>query len=67
MLGLTGTSPGSDLAAHGFGFLYGFLLAIPAGLTPIHRTPEWLQRTIELGGLMVVLFAWKAAAATLPS
>ena len=34
LLGLTGTSPGSDLGAHLFGFLAGAILALPAALLP---------------------------------
>jgi len=34
LLGITGTSPGSDMIAHLCGFLAGMALAIPAALTP---------------------------------
>jgi len=61
MIGMTGVSPGSDLAAHGWGFLFGLLLMTPFPFVGTKWIPLWGQKALELVSLFIVLFAWKAA------
>ena len=61
MFGITGTAPGSDLAAHGLGFLFGLLFMIPFPFFGAKWMPVWGQKVLELLCLFTVLFAWKAA------
>ena len=61
MLGMTGASPGSDLAANGTGFLFGLVLMIPFPFVGSKWMPLWGQKVLELLCLFIVLFAWRAA------
>ena len=61
MLGLTGTAPGSDLGAHGLGFVFGLLFMLPFPYIGSTWLPNWGQKLLELLCLFTVLFAWKAA------
>jgi membrane associated rhomboid family serine protease len=61
MLGFLGTAPGSDLAAHGLGFLAGAVLALPAQAGGhVHRSEPW-QAALKVATLLLLLLAWRAA------
>lgn len=61
LLTLLGTGERSDLAAHAFGFLCGFLLCLPFSSHEADRVPLWGQRGLQLGCITVVMTAWRAA------
>ena len=58
LLGILGTSPGSDLLAHGLGFLFGLLFALPVAIFGSRWLPFWAQRLLELISLLLVFTAW---------
>jgi len=58
LLGLMGTGPGTDIAAHGLGFVYGMFLSIPLNFFLRRSIPEWGQRILELLCLGIALGAW---------
>ncbi len=63
LLGLTGTSPGSDIAAHLFGFSAGILLTIPfafrkQGLPAVSASMQWALISITAA---LPLLAWYLA------
>ena len=64
MLGMTGTGPRSDIAAHLFGFLAGMLTAFPLALLdrPPPRRPQILLIAMAAA---ILAAAWISAAATL--
>jgi membrane associated rhomboid family serine protease len=62
LLALLGTGPQSDLAAHGLGFLFGILFSLPLCVAGTRWVPEWAQRLLEMGCLLLVMAAWSAAA-----
>lgn len=61
LLGLLGTGPNSDLAAHALGFVAGILLTIPISRIDTHRLPEWTQMGMQMIALLVILAAWQFA------
>ncbi len=61
LLALLGTGPRSDLAAHATGFLCGVVLALPFSWVQPDRVPRWLQAALQLGCIVVVMMAWRAA------
>lgn len=61
LLAMLGTGPHSDLAAHALGFLFGLLLAVPFCWNGIVRLPDWLQRTLQIATLCIVMTAWRMA------
>ena len=58
LLALLGTGPGTDLGAHLFGFLCGFVACVPVSWCGTERAPAWCQRVLQLTCLAVVLAAW---------
>ena len=61
LLALLGTGPQSDLTAHLFGFSLGLVLAVPFCGQGGRRLPNWAQRLLELGCVLIVFAAWAAA------
>lgn len=61
MLGLTGSSPGSDIAAHLFGFLAGVGLAVPAALTQSMRISSGMQWSLVALCALLLPLAWLLA------
>jgi rhomboid protease GluP len=63
LLGLTGTSPGSDIAAHLFGFLSGACLALPAATRPqiFANISVAMQWTITMITASLLPLAWTLA------
>ena len=59
LVGLLGTGPRSDLAAHAFGFIVGAMLAIPARRAG--RTRLSTDRILQMATLLLVLTAWRYA------
>lgn len=66
LLTLLGTGPRSDLAAHVFGFVLGLVICIPLSWHGTERLPAWGQRAFQLGCIIVVMSAWRAALAAVP-
>jgi rhomboid protease GluP len=64
LLGLTGTSQGSDLAAHLFGFVAGAILAIPAAIAQpaVNQISTAMQWSLVALTAMLPLLAWTLAA-----
>ena len=63
LLTLLGTGPRSDLAAHAFGFVAGLLLSLPCSLHGTKWRSVWGQRALQMGCVVVVMTAWRAAVA----
>jgi len=63
LLGLTGTSPGSDIGAHLFGFLCGAGIVIPAACRPtaIGKLTAAMQWSLAAIAVIVVPVAWMLA------
>jgi rhomboid protease GluP len=59
LVGLLGTGPRSDLAAHIFGFLMGAVLAVLCKRW-ITSPPKYVA-VLQMGALVVVLLAWRSA------
>ena len=62
LLGMMGTGPRSDLAAHAFGFGAGALLALPLAMFGPPRLSGRGQWALVFAGLLVLLAGWLAAA-----
>lgn len=61
MLGFLGTAPGSDLAAHGLGFLSGVVLAFPARMAKrVHQSESW-QAVLKVATILLIMLAWRFA------
>jgi len=60
LLGLTGASPGSDIAAHLFGFLCGMLIALPAAYwsSYIHNISVAMQWALVIIAASLPTMAW---------
>jgi len=61
LLGILGSGPNSDLAAHVLGFASGLLITIPLARIDTHRVPEWSQMGMQMIALLVILVAWQFA------
>jgi hypothetical protein len=61
LLGILGTSPGSDMLAHGLGFLFGLILVLPVAIFGSGWLPFLGQRFLELLSLLIVFGAWAMA------
>jgi membrane associated rhomboid family serine protease len=61
LLGMLGTGPNSDVAAHALGFLAGVLITIPLARIDTHRLPEWSQMGMQMIALLAILVAWQFA------
>lgn len=61
LLGFIGTGEGTDLAAHGFGFVFGAALGVAFGWNGAREFPEWGQRVLELWCIAILMLCWRAA------
>lgn len=61
MLGLYGTSPHSDIIAHGAGFLCGMAVIVPYAATGRDPPGEWVDAMLKVAGVVVIMLAWRAA------
>lgn len=61
MLGLYGTSPHSDIIAHGAGFLCGMVLIAPIAGTRSSPPGEWMDAILKVSSVVVIMLAWRAA------
>ncbi len=59
LVGLLGTGPRSDLAAHALGFMMGALLTVPA--RPWGHLRPSIDRILQIAALLLVLAAWRNA------
>lgn len=64
LLGLTGTSPGSDIGAHLFGFLAGICLALAPAIAQRHlpRISPGMQWALAALSALLLALAWALAA-----
>ncbi len=61
LLGFLGTAPGTDLAGHGFGWLFGLLLAAPLGWKGRAPLPARAQAALAIASVAAVTVAWALA------
>jgi len=59
LLAVMGTGPGTDLAAHALGFLFGLLASIPLSWYGTRWLPDWTQPALQMVCLAVVMGAWR--------
>ena len=61
MLGLLGTAPGSDLVAHGFGFVSGMVAAVPFCLAHRLCLSDTWQAVLKVATVLLIMLAWRTA------
>lgn len=61
MLALLGSGPRSDLVAHAMGMLSGMCLGAILGASGVPHLRPWCHRALELAGIALLMFAWRAA------
>jgi membrane associated rhomboid family serine protease len=59
LLAFLGSGPGTDLAAHLFGFVCGMVLCLPVSWFDIARFPAWGQRVLQVLCIAAVMAAWR--------
>ncbi len=67
LLGMMGTGPRSDLAAHAAGFAAGIVLTFPLALCGLPKISAWGQWGLTLLGALLPLVAWLTVAMRLQS
>ncbi len=61
MFGLLGVNPGSDIAAHAWGFGCGLILAVPFVVPRTRTASETVDAFLKVGTVLTIMFAWRAA------
>jgi membrane associated rhomboid family serine protease len=60
MFGLLGVNPGSDVAAHAWGFVCGLVLAVPFVVPRPRIASETVDAFLKVGTVLVIMLAWRA-------